>query len=470
MQAQLIAILPRAGRLEHIAERAKEAMALVYGGCKVADVHGVLLVLSGGELAEGACTLVSSQVEGTYLEKADACMLLDEYTSLEAGFTTSIRSLMREERGLLSLTIASRHYLAAARDPAGATPMYYASTPLHLAVSTSPLLLELCGFRSYVSIPAGCCLAGDRAGEVIAPLASLLWCRGEGSAREVLRKLRLQLSHVERAAVMFSGGLDSSVLAAAMRDSGCSIELYTCAAKGSADEQAALEAAEALGLKLNLVELSEQAVEDTLPVVLAHTCKPTLMDASIAVPLHLASREASSKGFKLSALGQGADELFGGYARFVWRLRESGPRGALDSIEASILQLQRGFERDHATVSAAGLELSTPYASQMIAGEALSAPLAMRVSADGSRKLLLREVARALGLPESIAERAKKAAQYGSMSEKLVRKAAEKRGYKGAREAAYYLRALSEEAKLKLVRELTSLSRFSTLSTSRVLS
>ncbi len=467
MQAQLTAILPRAGRLEHIAERAKDAMALVYGGCRTADVHGMLVALSRGDLAEGACTLVSSQVEGTYLEKADAHALLEEYLKSESGFMTSIRSLMQSERGLLSLVIASRHYLAAARDPAGTTPLYYASTPLYLAVSTSPLILELCGFKSYASIPAGCCLAGDRAGEVIAPLTSLLWCRGEGSAREVLRKLMLQLSHLERAAVMFSGGLDSSVLAAAMRDSGCSIELYTCAARESADEQAALEAAEALGLKLNLVELSEQAIEDRLPAVLAHTCKPTLMDASIAVPIHIASQEASSRGFRIAAIGQGADELFGGYARFAWRLRESGSRGALDSIEASILQLQRGFERDYAAISAAGLELSAPYVSQMIAGEAISAPLAAKVLADGSRKLLLREVARSLGIPESIAERPKKAVQYGSLSEKLIKKAAERRGYRRASEVAYYLRALGEEAKLKLIRELTSLS---TVSASKILS
>jgi asparagine synthase (glutamine-hydrolysing) len=65
--------------------------------------------------------------------------------------------------------------------------------------------------------------------------------------------------------------------------------------------------------------------------------------------------------------------------------------------------------------------LTLPYLDPDIVGFAASLPISLKIKPP-QRKIILREVCRAAGIPEEVATYEKKAAQYGSGIEKLLKK------------------------------------------------
>ena len=119
-------------------------------------------------------------------------------------------------------------------------------------------------------------------------------------------------------------------------------------------------------------------------------------------------------------LGQMADELFGGYAKYQRALAGSGERAAASMMEADVLGCgARGFVRDEAACCR-WLEPRFPFADERVLEFGRGLPVTMKIR-DGERKAVLREAARLLGLPEGIAKAPKKAAQYSSGVEKMLR-------------------------------------------------
>jgi len=114
-------------------------------------------------------------------------------------------------------------------------------------------------------------------------------------------------------AVAFSGGIDSGVVAAAVPDAPC----YVAGFEGCHDIEAAREAATAMELDLRVVEITHDDLVRAVGAVAAATGRRNPMDVAIAVPLYLAAEAAATDGIDRLAVGQGADELFGGYSKVV---------------------------------------------------------------------------------------------------------------------------------------------------------
>lgn len=111
--------------------------------------------------------------------------------------------------------------------------------------------------------------------------------------------------------------------------------------------------------------------------------------------------------------GQGADELFYGYRAFIDNPLMSNERHLKDLFEVTLPRETRLAEEFSKT-------LLTPYLSPRILE--ISRSLGRDRNVIGSRnKSPLRDAAIAAGLPEEIAERPKKAAQYGTLVQKRLR-------------------------------------------------
>ena len=125
------------------------------------------------------------------------------------------------------------------------------------------------------------------------------------------------------------------------------------------------------------------------------------------------------------AAGQGADELFGGYWRYVKMFREIGERvneHMLTDLENLYIT---NLERDELAVASAKSTLTTPYLARRIYEFSKSIELRLKLrQIDGEivRKWVLRKAAEALGVPERLSRRPKKAAQYGSGVFKVVKR------------------------------------------------
>ncbi|MFC3476177.1 asparagine synthase C-terminal domain-containing protein [Halobacterium litoreum] len=228
-------------------------------------------------------------------------------------------------------------------------------------------------------------------------------------------------------AVAFSGGVDSALIASAVE-----APLYVVGYEGSTDIEAARDAADAMGRAedLRVHEVTLDDIEAAVPPVARAIGRTNAMDVQIALPLYLVAERVAADGFERLALGQGADELFGGYAKVA--KAPDDPRTDADTVRGArretLLSLPDQLERDLLALRAAGVEPVTPLLRDDVVRAALSLPGEWLVSGE-TRKRALREAARER-LPDSVASRDKKAVQYGSLVAREVDRLARQAGFK----------------------------------------
>lgn len=207
-----------------------------------------------------------------------------------------------------------------------------------------------------------------------------------------------------RTGVLFSGGIDSSVVAALVARHS-EPTLYTVGVEGAHDLTVAKSTAEGLGLNWVgvVVGLEEvrQAIKGMIPIF--GTSPLTL---SFEMPLYLILGVAEED---LLLCGQGADELYAGYSRYR-SMDEATMRSAMAHDAEALIGHGMGVEKKAAGLF--GKTLIHPFLDPEVVRVSLDLPLEMLIRGD-ENKAILRDVGRALGLGP-IADRRKKAAQYGS--------------------------------------------------------
>lgn len=147
--------------------------------------------------------------------------------------------------------------------------------------------------------------------------------------------------------------------------------------------------------------------------------EPTLMDRSLWCLYSVVSSSARGAGARVILLGQLADELFGGYAKYEEALREKGEEAAKSMMKADVEQYAlRGRVRDVRACSR-WAEPRFPFEAKEVVKFGLSLPVEFKIR-KGVRKAVLRRAAAKLGVPAELAGVAKKAAQYSSGVQKIV--------------------------------------------------
>ncbi len=308
------------------------------------------------------------------------------------------------------------------RDVLGRYPLF------HERDDISAWAWEPTGLERPVRVPAGHARAEGKTDRVWA-LPDPEPVDGTGLAVEGLRDaLGTALSRTETdgCAIGFSGGLDSALLAARL-----DCPLYTVGFPDSHDVDAARSAAALLGCDLTVVELDHGTLERAVSDVAVATGRTNAMDVGIALPLFLVARAAAADGFDRLVVGQGADELFGGYAKVAKapddpRVEAGTVRGARRELLATIPDQ---LERDTLAVRAAGCTPVAPLLHDSVVATALRLPGDLLVTSAGERKWALRLAARRW-LPDKLAFREKKAVQYGSLVARELDRLARQAGFK----------------------------------------
>ena len=209
--------------------------------------------------------------------------------------------------------------------------------------------------------------------------------------------------------VSFSGGIDSA-LVAFLASKYTNVELIAVGVKDSHDIEAAKSAAKIINLNLTVKELNEKELISEA-TILQKKLKLTQFEVGFMLPFWVVAKNAKNK---ILMCGQGADEVFGGYARY----RESIQKTNLDEETKSLLEIIPNREQKISKLF--GLKLSCPYLSEEVIQASKLYSQKQHIGIIGKEKL--REAAIGIGLSEEIAYRKKKAAQYGSGSQKVMKK------------------------------------------------
>ena len=224
-------------------------------------------------------------------------------------------------------------------------------------------------------------------------------------------------------AVAFSGGVDSALVAELL-----DAPLYVVGFSDSHDVAAARSGADAMDRELTVVDLEPADLERAVPEIAHATDRTNAMDVQIALPLYLVGERVAADGFDGLAVGQGADELFGGYEKVVrldHRVEAETTRGA---VREGIRSLPEQLPRDVLTIRATGLEPVAPLLHDAVVEAALQLPDEL-LADEENRKRGFRRVA-ADHLPEEVATRDKKAVQYGSLVARELDRLARQNGFK----------------------------------------
>jgi asparagine synthase (glutamine-hydrolysing) len=214
--------------------------------------------------------------------------------------------------------------------------------------------------------------------------------------------------------VLFSGGVDSGLLAWEMR-SFPDLTLSTVGLEGSADLVAARTAALELGLRWSPHVATPAEVRTVVREISDEIEGLGPTARSVEVAFALAVRQAPSGTV---VCGQGADELFFGYAHF----RSLDEPAAQLRARADLEYLRsEAWPRSLRIAHALGRTIVAPYLDTEFVRSAEEIPVAER-RAGPMPKQAFRSFALRRSLPTSLALRPKKALQFGSGVDRLLRR------------------------------------------------
>ncbi len=353
----------------------------------------------------------------------------------DGDLSQSIQDVLKRLDGEYAFVAFDGQDLVAVRDPVGVKPLYYGSNDEFSALASERKALWAVGINQTHSLPPRYMLLNH---ELVplkksSTLDSQLSSRGFNKEREELRSIlkkaivdsvKKRVGTLERVGIPFSGGLDSTLLAVLCKDLGVKAELYAVGSEGSQDVKFVQKVSDDMGLPLHTRRIDDNMVRECIPPVLNAIEEWNLMKLGVGITVYLAAAMAHENGLRVILSGQGADELFAGYHRYLDLFMKKGEK-VQDDIRGDVDNLYHvNLERDDKVAMASSVELRVPYLDMQVINIAMNTAIKYKINGinDQLRKCILREVAIDVGVPREIAVRPKKAAQYGSGVHKILKK------------------------------------------------
>jgi len=216
----------------------------------------------------------------------------------------------------------------------------------------------------------------------------------------------------KKIACLLSGGLDSSIILYIASQLPIEVEAFTFAhpSQPSADLDAARRLCQDLNIEHVIVSPDENELMDfylSQGVYVTESYEPVLVRN--AVSYHYVCKAVQKKGYKFVLNGEGADELFGGYAFF----KEVGAEIRDEVIRDSLLKLHRTYLQmaDRASMYTT-LEARVPYMDKALIDYSMTFPSYFRINGIED-KWALRQIFKE-ELPDYITQRAKTGMNEGA--------------------------------------------------------
>jgi len=269
--------------------------------------------------------------------------------------------------------------------------------------------------------------------------------------KALLASMKKRTQDFDRVGIIFSGGIDSVIIAWLAKKMVREVICYTGGIQGSSDIAFARMIAKRLNLKLRVNELTQNEVEQMIPEVINTIEDTNAGQVEVAVPVYAAVKLAHEDGINVMFSGQAADELFGGYSWYTKVVEKEGYEKLRDHMTEDMLLLYREtLEREDKITMAHSIEMREPFLDLKVI--ALSMHIDMKLNVKGANdmfgKHVHRKLAQKLGIPRNIAYRIKEAAQHGSGMHDVFDAIATKHGFDKSTISKQYLDALQSREKI----------------------
>ena len=366
-------------------------------------------------------------VDNTIESGSQALLYLIDFYTDKLNLLEAVKSAIRLIDGDYAFAVSDGENIAIARDPLGVKPLFYSCSDDLKGFASTKKSLRAVGLTDINTLKPEHILYNWND---ISPTQAIYEKIFEGDVSKIEKMLKLsvikRVEELDEVAVIFSGGLDSSYLALLLTEISknipLKIKLYAVGIKGSKDIEAAVYASKFLNLDLKICEITEEMIREVLPEIVNIIDDDNLMKVGVGLTTYFATKMVGNDKIKVAISGQGADELFGGYKRYL----ESFVNGTLNyDIRQDISNMYHvNLERDDACSMINGVELRLPFLDKKVVELALNIPDNKKIVSmhDDMRKSILRKIAFGEGLDYEIAYRPKKAAQYGTGIDKILRK------------------------------------------------
>jgi len=266
--------------------------------------------------------------------------------------------------------------------------------------------------------------------------------KGKGNKEKLKRAIVSAIENLipkEKFAVMFSGGVDSSLIALIAKrfnkDFWCYCAYFYDKNIKDKDIVYAEKVAKVLSLKLRKIKLSLEDVEKMIKPVVRLVGRD-IVKVGVALVDYAVMQEAKKQNIRYVFSGLGSEEIFAGYERhLVEDVNKECWKGLMSMYKRDIV-------RDETVARYFRIKLLLPFLEKEVIKEAMKISGKEKIKKIEGRvvkKYILREIAYELGLAKEFAFRKKLAAQYGSNMIKAIKKLAKKNGFKYMRD---YLNSL----------------------------
>ncbi len=348
---------------------------------------------------------------------------------LGEGVSKNGTEFLRHCRGMFACAFIQENRIILARDTVGVKPLYFIDQPDLFAFASELKALTPFGVDVQELLP-GQTLVYDRVSRQ--SVVRNFSYAGEEGAKSLERRLeeavveptrRYLANSQRRVAVLLSGGVDSSIIAQMLvnelRDKEKNRLIGFCIGEaGTNDIRVAEKLAKHLNLQLVHVTLpAPEILLRQMPDIVQAVESPHARVVKVALLYEALAEAIRQRDIDIVIGGEGADELFFGYHRFIDGLSHDQSDEVFRMFYKHVFYntlLQR-YERVFARKQ---IEGRVPFLDQEVVAiaEKLAPDSKVKKHADGTHtsKLPLRELAKAIGLPGYVYDRPKEKMTSGA--------------------------------------------------------
>ena len=394
--------------------------------------------------------------------------LLEHYYK-ENGFSNlldAIKKTVADIDGIYAIAIKDQNedkiYLV--RDRLGIRPLYYGQNNNVIGFASERKGLWQIGIKepTFSLLPGHCVILSDNISSPIKiaepsvnysnnPPLTKLEDAISTYKKALYNSIKKRSQDLSRIGIIFSGGIDSVLVAKIAKELVPHVTCYTSGIAGSDDIKFSKVIADQLDLDLKINELNIKDIETMLPNILNIIETTNSTQAEVSIPIYGALKLAAKDGLRVVFTGQGADELFAGYPWYAYIYAKYGAKKLKEyMIQDLLLLYKETLEREDKLAMSNSIEMREPFLDSDVVKTATSIDLRLNLAGkdDIFGKRVHRELAIQVGIPKHIAYREKQAAQHGAGIHGILSKIAEKNGFNKKMITKEYIENISKREKL----------------------